>query len=199
MQKWRTGGQPPAATVSVCGHHIKGETVEMTDSVDTTDTTTNTTLLNPVVADASLPTSHSLQEDNRSRKEDTRSSQELSSMQQQEVISREDASLTTTDAQTGTESGCADSEMGCTETTETLKSVGYKREHSHSPCSRTSPLQSPTTACRAIGCIVEPEQELVVNGEASRGGQREERQPRKRVKRETMEEGREREGSNGRK
>ena len=146
--------------------------------------------------DVSLAASHSAREDNNTRKRNTESSQELSSTQLQEVISGQDANLiTTTDAPTIEQSG---TELGCAETTQQNlhQSVGYKREHSHSPCSQTSPLQqSPTSACRAVGCIVESEQELIVDVEvlkSSGGGRREleeERLPRKRVKREATMEG----------
>ena len=178
-----------AATVST-------ETTEKTDSIDITDTTANTAMLNSVVADTSLPTSHSAQKDNSNRKRDIGCDQELSSTRPWEVISGEDANLTVTDAQTTEQSG---TEMGSAEITQNLQRVGYKREHSDSPCSQTSPLPSPTSVCRAIGCVVEPEQELVVNGEATQGGQREERQPRKRMKCEEMEGGGESGGGSGRK
>ena len=185
-------GRATAATVG--GRDIKGEKMEMTDLVDTTDQTDTVAHTATFNSDAGLHTSHSAQQDHNDRKTDIGSSQELSSTLLQEVISEEDADLTTTDVQTIEQSG---TEMGCAETTQNLQGVGYKREHSHSPCSQTSPLQSPTSVCRAIGCVVEPEQELVINGETLQGGQGEERQPRKRVKRETMEgEG---EGGNGRK
>lgn len=168
--------------------HIGGCNMEMTDSVDTTD---QTATLN---SDASLPTSHSAQQD---RKRNIGSSQELSSTLLQKVITKQDADLTISDVQTIEQSG---TEMGSAETMQNLQGLGYKREHSHSPCSQTSPLQSPTSGCRAIGCVVEPEQELLVNGEASQGGQGEEKQPRKKVKREEMEGGGERGGGgNGRK
>ena len=191
---------------SVGEHHIKEEITETIDSTDIIDTTTNTVMLNSAVADASLnPTSHSAQGDNSTyswRKD----SQELSSTRCQEVITRQDANSTETDAnnteQSGTEMGSAEIEYAETTKTQDHQSVGYKREHSHSPCSQTSPLQSPTSACKAIGCVVESERDLVVNGEAlqsSSSDQGEERQPRKRAKLETMERGEGKGGGNGRK
>lgn len=187
-----------AAMTSVGGHHIKEEITETIDSTDIIDTTTNTVMLNSAVADASPnPTSHSAQGDNSTYNSWTRDSQELSSTQCQEVITRQDADLTETDANNTEQLG---TEMGSAETTtmQDRQSVGYKREHSHSPYSQTSPLQSPTSACKAIGCVMESERDLVVNGEAlqsSSSDQGEERQPRKRAKLETMERG----GGNGRK
>ena len=199
------GRATTTTTATVGGHHVTGETREMIDSIDTTDTitTTNTAILNSQT-DASLAASHSAREDNKIRKRDTESSQELNTAQLQEVIMfrGQDADLTTTDVPTIEQSG---TELGCAETTQQNlhQSVGYKREHSHSPCSQTSPLQQlPTSACRAVGCIVESEQELVVDGEvlkSSGGGRREleeERQPRKRVKREATMEGGEGDGRN---
>ena len=195
-----------ATTTIVGGHHVTGETREMTDLIDTTDTITitNTAMLNSQT-DASLAASHSAREDNNSKKRDTESSQEPSTAQSQEVIMfrGQDADLTTTDMPIIEQSG---TELGCAQTMQQNphQSVGYKREHSHSPCSQTSPLQQlPTSACRAVGCIVEAEQELVVDGEvlkSSGGGRREleeERQPRKRVKREATMEGGEGDGRNG--
>ena len=174
---------------SVGGHHVTEEIIEMTDSIDTT--TTNTDTLNSQT-DASLAnTSHS-----------AGSSQELTTARSQEVISGQDADLTKTDAPTIEQSG---TETGYAETTqENLRqSVGYKREHSHSPCSQSSPVlqQSPTSACRALACVIEGEQELVADGEvlkSSGGDQREkdERQPRKKVKREATMEGGEGDGRN---
>ena len=178
-----------ATAMSVGGHHVTGEIIEMTDSIDTT--TTNTDTLNSQT-DASLAnTSHS-----------AGSSQELTTARLQEVISGQDADLTKTDAPTTEQFR---TETGCAETTQQnhRQNVGYKREHSHSPCSQTSPVlhQSSTSACRAVGCVVEGEQELVADGEelkSSGGGQREkeERQPRKKVKREATMEGGEGDGRN---
>ena len=192
-----TEGRATAAMVHVGGRHIKGETKEMTDSIDITDhpdTTPNTTMLKSVVVDVSLAaTSHSAQQGNSSRKRDIGTSQELSSAHSQEVSSREDAQLTTLDIETKQPIEQLGTETGHAEMTPNHHSVGSKREHSHSPCSQTSPLQladTTTSVCRAAGSVVEPEQELVVDGEALHSGhQGEERQPRKRAKLEAMEEG----------
>jgi hypothetical protein len=172
----------------------------MTDSIDITDSTTTTTNTAMLNSDASVATSHSEQKEYNISKRDSGSSQELSSTRPQGLISGQDTDLTT-NAQTIIEQ--SGTKLGCAETTPSLhlQSVGYKREHSHSPSSQNSPLHSPTSACRAVGCVVEPEQELVEVSESCSsgggGGQGEkERQPRKRVKRETTMEGGQ--GSNGR-
>jgi hypothetical protein len=191
------------ATASEGGHHVIKETREMTDSLDITDSTTTTTNTAMLNSDASPATSHSEQKENNISKRDSGSSQELSSTRPQELISGQDTDLTINAQIIVEQSG---TKLGCAETTPSLhlQSVGYKREHSHSPCSQNSPLHSPTSACRAIGCVVEPEQELVEVSESCSsgggGGQGEEKetQPRKRVKRETTMEGGQGEGSNGR-
>ena len=178
--------------VRIGGHHIKGETTEMTDSIDIidqTDTTVNSTVLN-LVADANLVTSHSMQQDHSERQRGTGSSQELNNTHSQEVSRRQDAELTTPDAQTiqpmeqfGTKSGHVKMQD--------QHGVGYKRQHSPVQSSRTSPVHvgdALTAAC----CLVESEQDLVMDGDASHS--QEERQPKKRVRLETME-GPGREGS----
>lgn len=181
------------------GHDNKGEKMTMIDLVDTTDQTDTVAHTATLNSDAGLPTSHSAQQDHNDRKTDIGISQELSSTLLQEVISGEDAELTTTDVQTIEQSG---TEIGRAETMQDHHAVGYKREHSHSPirqCSQISPVQIATCVLTGASCVVESQQELVVDGGTLDGGgdQREERQPRKKVKCETMEgEGG---GGNGRK
>ena len=127
--------------------------------------------------------------------EDSGSSQELTRMYTLEPSDKQDAESATLE-HSGTVTGRA-------ETTQDHHAIGYKREHSHSPvrqCSQTSPVQVHTATCAftAAGCLLEPRQELAVDGDTldSGGDQREERQPRKKVKRESMEGA---EGGNGRK
>ena len=118
--------------------------------------------------------------------EDSESGQELTRMCTLEPSNKQDAESATLE-HSGTVTGCA-------EAMQDHHAIGYKREHSHSPvrqCSQTSPVQVHVATCAftAASCLVESQQELVVDGGALDGGgdQREERQPRKRVKRETME------------
>ena len=165
------------------GHHIKGKTTEMTDSIDITDqtdTTVHTKVFNPV-ADASLAASHSVQQDHS---ESTRNNQEQSNTHSQGTVGIQDAELQDTLTtqpmeQYGTKSGHAKMQNH--------HSVGYKREHSPVLSSQTSPVHvlDDTGVCTAACCLVETEQDLVVDGDTSQG--QEERQPKKRVRLETME------------
>lgn len=179
----------------VCGRHIKGDKEEMTDLTTLTDTTQlNTPADGTNSAISELTPSHGVEKENTNTigtNEDTGSGlQKLTRMCLQEPSNKQDAESTL-----GIQTEHSRTETGCAETTQDHHAVGYKREHSHSPVrqsSKTSPVQvaiTCTCTCTAAGCLVEPEQVLVANGDTLHGGGQEERQPRKRLRFEAMEGG----------
>lgn len=172
----------------------------MTDSITPTDATQLNIPADGANSATTEPApSHSEEQEytnnTNGTKGDSGSRQELTRMCALEPSNKQDAESTPLDLQaiqpllqhSGTVTGCTD------ETTQDHHhhGIGYKRGHSYSPvrqCDQTPPATKVvitcTCMCTGAGCL---ESELVVDGGALLGGQREERQPRKRVKWDAME------------
>ena len=163
------------------------------------DVVTDTTLCNSDAdgtnsAVLMLKPSQGMEQDHtNSNNQEIGSTQEPSRICLQEVISGQDAELTTMDVQSkqskeqlGTETGSAEIHNHRGEG----EGVGYKREHSPEQSSQTLPGHVPITCtctCTAACCLVEPQQELVSDGDTLQ--RQEVRHPRKRVKLAIMEGG----------
>ena len=167
----------------------KEEMTDLTAMTDATQLNTCTPTDSTNLAISGLTPSHG--EKQQECTNTNSSNQELTRMHTQEPINEQDAESMTLDLQTPHPLEQSGTATGCAETTQDHHTVGYKREHSHSPVrqrSQTSPVQvviTCTCTCTAAGCL---EPELVVDGAVLHSGdQGEERQPRKRVKRVAME------------